>query len=276
MLINSSVWDNAPHMAIIPAIFGGIHSGSFFKKCLCWSILFVFRGFHTVSWGIRTAALGVLLALLAGSPAAFAADPWEKTNVRIYAFNKFLDGWLLRPIAVAYTNVFPNVVRQGVGNFFSNIDDINVLANDLLQLKLRDAATDSGRLLINTTVGVGGVIDVASSVGLNKNEEDFGQTFGRWGVGAGPYVVLPFFGASSARDSIGLVLDTLFNPIQYYQEEGARTTLTIISYVDDRASVLSMEGLISGNEYLFVREAYLQQREYLVNDGAYYDDFDDF
>ena len=224
----------------------------------------------------RTAVWSVLLALLAGSPMALAADPWEKTNIRIYTFNKFLDGWLLRPVAVVYNTVMPNVVRQGIGNFFSNIDDVNVLANDLLQLKLRDAASDSGRLLINTTVGIGGVIDVASSVGLIKNEEDFGQTFGRWGIGAGPYVVIPFFGPSSARDSVGLVLDTLFNPIQYYQQDEARSTLTIVSFIDDRASVLSMEGLISGDEYLFVREAYLQQREYLVNDGAYYDDFDDF
>lgn len=223
-----------------------------------------------------TAAWSVLVALFAGSPAALAADPWEKTNVRIYAFNKYLDGLLLRPVAVVYNTVMPNIVRQGIGNFFSNIDDVNVLANDLLQLKLRDAASDSGRLLLNTTVGIVGIIDVASSIGLIKNEEDFGQTFGRWGVGAGPYVVIPFFGPSSARDSVGLVLDTLFNPIQYYQQNEARSTLTIISFTDDRASVLAMEGLISGDEYLFVREAYLQQREYLVNDGAYYDDFDDF
>lgn len=220
--------------------------------------------------------VGVLSILVLGSTAVIADDPWEKTNQRIYRFNTFLDGWLLRPVAVTYNAVVPGLVRQGIGNFFSNVDDVNVLANDLLQLKLRDAATDSGRLLINTTVGLAGVIDVASSVGLSKNEEDFGQTFGRWGVGSGPYVVLPFFGPSSARDSVGLVLDTLFNPIQYYDEESVRHTVTALRYIDDRASVLSMEGLISGDEYLFVREAYLQQREYLVNDGAYYDDFDDF
>ncbi len=225
---------------------------------------------------LKFASWGLLVTLFAGNPLAFAADPWEETNAKIYAFNKKLDGWVLRPIAVAYVKITPNIVRQGIGNFFSNIDDVNVLANDLLQLKFRDAASDSGRLLINTTVGVGGIIDVASSVGLTKNEEDFGQTFGRWGVGAGPYVVLPFFGSSSVRDSFGLVLDTMFNPIQYYQEDGARTTLTVLGFVDDRASVLSLEGLISGDEYLFVREAYLQQREYLVNDGAYYDDFDDY
>lgn len=220
--------------------------------------------------------MGVLGILVLGSSAVIAADPWEKTNRRIDRFNNFMDSWLLRPVALTYSTVMPGVIRQGVGNFFSNVDDINVLANDLLQLKLMDAASDSGRLLINTTVGLAGVIDVASSVGLSKNEEDFGQTFGRWGVGSGPYVVLPFFGPSSARDSVGLVLDTLFNPIQYYEDGRVRTTLTALRYIDDRASVFSMEGLISGDEYLFVREAYLQQREYLVNDGAYYDDFDDF
>ena len=224
----------------------------------------------------RKLACVVASSLLLTSPVSHANDPWESANTRIYAFNKLLDTWLLRPVAVAYNNVMPGVVRQGVGNFFSNIDDVNVLANDLLQLKLRDAASDSGRLVINSTVGIGGIIDVASSVGLSKNEEDFGQTFGRWGVGSGPYVMLPFFGPSSVRDSVGLVLDTLFNPIQYHNDDSARSTLLLLGQLDDRASVVAMEGLISGDEYLFIREAYLQQREYLVNDGAYNDDFDDF
>lgn len=218
----------------------------------------------------------MLGALLLCSGQAFANDPWESMNTRIFVFNKFVDGWLLRPVAVVYNNGMPTIVRQGIGNFFSNIDDVNVLANNVLQLKLQDAASDSGRLLINTTVGIGGVIDVASSVGLGKNEEDFGQTFGRWGIGAGPYVVLPFFGPSSLRDSFGMVLDTMFNPIQYYQDESTRHTLTALKLLDNRASVLAMENLISGDEYLFLREAYLQQREYLVSDGAYYDDFEDY
>lgn len=207
---------------------------------------------------------------------AVANDPWEAANTKVYHFNKVLDNLLLRPIAVGYNNFLPAIVRQGIGNFFSNIDDVNVLANDLLQLKLRDAATDSGRLIINSSVGFAGIIDVASSVGLSKNEEDFGQTFGRWGVGAGPYLMLPLFGPSSMRDSLGLVLDTVFNPIQYHKDDSLRTTLLVLGQLDDRASIIAMEGLISGDEYLFIREAYLQQREYLVNDGAYYDDLDDF
>lgn len=228
---------------------------------------------NSVVNAVKGAVLG---ALLLCSAQAFANDPWEATNVRIYAFNKVVDGWLLRPVAIVYNNGVPTIIRQGIGNFFSNIDDVNVLANNVLQLKIQDAVSDSGRLLINTTVGIGGVIDVASSVGLAKNEEDFGQTFGRWGIGAGPYVVLPFFGPSSVRDSVGMVLDSMFNPIQYHNDDSTRNSLTVLKLIDNRASVLSMENLISGDEYIFLREAYLQQREYLVSDGAYYDDFDDY
>ena len=219
-------------------------------------------------------SLAIGLSLI--SPSALADDPWETTNTKIFKFNKRLDDLVLRPIAHGYNAIVPRVVRQGVGNFFSNIDDINVLANDLLQLKFSAAATDTGRLLINTTIGVVGVVDVASSMGLNKNEEDFGQTFGHYGIGTGPYVMLPFFGPSSVRDSFGLVLDTVFNPIQYHDEASVRTLLVGMEQLDSRASVVVMEGLISGDEYLFLREAYLQQREYLVSDGQVQDDFDDW
>lgn len=216
------------------------------------------------------------LGFMLSSPNALANDPWEETNTKVFKFNKKLDNWILRPIAHGYNAAVPQVMRQGVGNFFSNIDDINVLANDLLQLKFAAAASDTGRLVINTTIGVVGIVDVASSMGLNKNEEDFGQTFGHWGVGTGPYVMLPFFGPSTVRDSFGLVLDTVFNPIQYHDEESVKTLLLGMEQLDSRASVVGMEGLISGDEYLFLREAYLQQREYLVSDGEVEDDFDDW
>jgi phospholipid-binding lipoprotein MlaA len=170
----------------------------------------------------------------------------------------------------------PRFARQGIGNFFSNLDDINVFVNDLLQLKLDDALVDSGRLLVNTTIGVGGVFDFASDFGLQKHEEDFGQTLGRWGVGSGPYLMLPIFGASNARDSVGLILDTLFNPIQYQDSSSARLALFVLRETDTRSSLLALDELIIGNRYLFIREAYVQRREYLVQDGNVANDFGAF
>jgi len=217
-----------------------------------------------------------LLLLITLTSPANAADPWQNTNRRIFQFNDFFDTLLVRPIAVIYSTALPRPVRQGIGNFFSNIDDINVFVNDLLQLKFDDALTDSGRFLVNSTIGLAGVMDVASSFGMNKNEEDFGQTLGFWNVPAGPYVMLPALGPSSVRDALGLVLDTLFNPIQYRDEYPLRTSLMLIEEIDARASVLALDELISGDKYLFLREAYLQRRDYLVADGMVEDEFGGF
>lgn len=219
-----------------------------------------------------------LLLLVSQSPALGQeeVDPWRETNEHIFAFNDFFDRNLVRPVANTYMTFLPRVARQGIGNFFSNLNDINVLVNDLLQLKLSDALSDSGRFLINTTVGVVGILDVASNVGLEKNEEDFGQTLGFWGVRSGPYVVLPVFGSSNVRDTFGLILDTVFNPIQYHDEPSLRLTLFILEQIDTRASLLSLDELVTGNRYLFVREAYLQRRQYLVNDGQAEDEFGAF
>jgi phospholipid-binding lipoprotein MlaA len=203
-------------------------------------------------------------------------DPWRDTNERIFAFNDFFDRILVRPVATTYTTFVPRFARQGIGNFFSNLNDINVFVNDLLQLKFDAALSDSGRFAINTTLGIVGFIDVASDLGLQKNEEDFGQTLGFWGVESGPYVVLPVFGSSNVRDSFGLVLDTLFNPIQYHDEAEVRLSLFVLQEIDTRASLLSLDELVSGNRYLFFREAYLQRREYLVADGQVEDEFGGF
>jgi phospholipid-binding lipoprotein MlaA len=203
-------------------------------------------------------------------------DPWRETNERIFAFNDFFDQLLVRPVANTYTVVLPRFARQGIGNFFSNLNDINVFVNDLLQLKLDAALSDSGRFFINSTLGVVGFVDVASGMGLRKNEEDFGQTLGVWGIQSGPYVVLPVFGSSNVRDSFGLVLDTLFNPIQYHDDSEVRLGLFVLQETDTRASLLSMDELVTGNRYLFFREAYVQRREYLVNDGQIDDEFADF
>ncbi len=174
----------------------------------------------------------LLLVFLSPVVSAQTYDPWREGNQRVFAFNDFFDQLLVRPIASTYTFFMPRVVRQGVGNFFSNVRDVNVAVNDLLQFKFQDALSDSGRILINTTIGVWGLIDVASDLGLEKHEEDFGQTLGAWGVGSGPYVVLPVFGASNLRDSFGLVLDTVFNPLQYIDEPSAKLSLFVVEEID--------------------------------------------
>lgn len=207
---------------------------------------------------------------------AQSVDPWRGTNERIFAFNDFFDQLLVRPVAATYTTFVPRFARQGIGNFFSNINDINVFVNDLLQLKFDAALSDSGRFFINSTLGIIGFIDVATGMGLEKNEEDFGQTLGAWGIESGPYVVLPVFGSSNVRDSFGLVLDTLFNPIQYHDEAEVRLGLFVVEEIDSRASLLSLDELVSGDRYLFFREAYVQRRDYLVNDGQIEDEFGDF
>lgn len=203
-------------------------------------------------------------------------DPWQRTNERIFRFNDYFDQLLVKPVARTYTLFVPRVARQGIGNFFSNVDDINVLVNNLLQLKLNDALSDSGRFVVNTTIGVVGIFDVATGLGLEKHEEDFGQTLGRWGVGTGPYVMLPVFGASNLRDSLGLVMDTLFNPIQYHDEESLRFTLFLLKETDSRSGLLALDELITGDRYLFIREAYIQRREFLVTDGQIVDEFGEF
>ena len=204
------------------------------------------------------------------------SDPWRQANAVVFKWNDYFDQLLVRPTAFAYTNLLPRGARQGVGNFFSNVDDVNVFANDLLQLKFGAALSDGGRFVLNSTLGIAGFFDVASSVGLRKNEEDFGQTLATWGVGAGPYVMLPVFGASTARDSVGLVLDTLFNPVQYVEDRSLRLGLYMLDETDSRSGILALDELITGDRYLFVREAYLQRREFLISDGKMADQFGDF
>lgn len=222
------------------------------------------------------AFLLLLCVFVASDAAAQTDDPWRETNQRLFKLNDYFDQLIVRPVASTYTLFIPRVARQGIGNFFSNIDDINVFVNDLLQLKLDAAMNDSGRLLVNSTLGLGGILDIASGFGLYKNEEDFGQTLGRWGVGTGPYVMLPVFGASNVRDSFGLILDTLFNPIQYHEDESFRLTLFLVKETDSRSGLLALDELITGDRYLFVREAYVQRRDYLVADGQVEDEFGDF
>ncbi|MFP6838638.1 MAG: VacJ family lipoprotein [Pseudohongiellaceae bacterium] len=206
-------------------------------------------------------------SVLASNAMAQTLDPWRVSNERIFNFNDFIDEIVVKPVARTYSLFVPRFGRQFIGNFFSNIDDINVFVNDLLQLKFDAAVSDCGRFLINSSIGLFGFFDVATGFGLRKNEEDFGQTLAHWGAGTGPYVVLPMFGASNVRDSFGLVLDTLFNPVQYQNEESLRITFWLLEELDARARVLALDELIVGDEYLFIREAYIQRRGFLISDG---------
>ena len=223
------------------------------------------------------ATLFAMLLLSALAPLATAAetDPLEGFNRKIDAFNQFGDRWLIRPAAVTYRTLMPEVVDQGVTNMFNNVREPITIVNDLLQFKFKKAGADTGRLLLNSTVGLLGFFDVAAKAGLPRQVEDFGQTLGYWGVPAGPYVVIPLLGPSNLRDAFGQIPDAFANPIAYIDDDLPRFSALSLYYVDLRADIIDVEGLISGDQYVFVRDAYLQDREYLVKDGAVVDDFGD-
>lgn len=219
----------------------------------------------------------VSIFCLSVSSASFAEDenpdPWEGLNRKIYSFNEFFDKYLLKPVAKAYDWVLPEPVNKGVTNVFGNLSETKNFLNDVLQLKFRDATDDAGRFLVNTTFGVVGLFDVASRWGIEKNEEDFGQTLAVWGVNSGPYVVLPFLGPSTVRDGVGLIPDYYSVPQAYIDHTRTKNTVYGVDFVDQRADLLKAEELIGGDKYLFIRDVYLQRREFLATDGAAEDDF---
>jgi phospholipid-binding lipoprotein MlaA len=226
---------------------------------------------------IKAAAATALLAL-AGSIQAQEAqnpDPWEGFNRSVYTFNDTMDRYFMRPVAKGYRAVTPDPVEDGLGNAFNNLLEVRNIVNDILQWKWGQAANDTGRFLVNSTVGIVGLFDVAQHIGLPENDggEDFGQTLAVWGVGSGPYVVLPFLGPSTLRDGLGLPIDNQMDLIGYIDHVPTRNTTWAVSLVDTRAGLLEAEELISGDRYTFLRDAYLQRREYVINDGAVEDDF---
>lgn len=235
---------------------------------------------HHLEHSVRKALLVAGLGLSLFSPLLHAQgdeqDPLIGFNRKMHAVNMSLDSYLLRPAAVSYDKVMPDVAKRGVTNFFSNLEDVNVLVNNLLQFKLKSALQDSGRLVINTTVGIGGLIDVATDIGLEKHDEDFGQTLGYWGIKPGPYLELPVLGSFTFRDAVGFIPDRVFNPVTWIKDDETRWGLIALDVVDSRRALLSSEELLSGDEYIFIRDAYLQRREYLVADGVVYDEWDDF
>ena len=214
-------------------------------------------------------------ALLApfAAQAATEEDPWESINRPIFRFNDTVDTYALKPIAQGYQAVTPQFLEDGIHNIFLNLGDVTNLANNVLQLKFHNAGVDTARLIVNTTFGIGGFFDVGTKMGLQRNDEDFGQTLGYWGVGSGPYVMLPLLGPSTVRDAIAKYPDTYTEPYRYIDHVPTRNTTLAVDVVDTRATLLQAEKLIRGDKYSFIRNAYLQNREFKVKDGEVEDDF---
>lgn len=203
-------------------------------------------------------------------------DPYESFNRKVFAFNEFLDRWFLKPVAKGYRYVTPDAVDKGVSNVFDNLGEIRNLLNAGLQGDLKHMGVSTGRFLINSTIGLAGLFDVADKVGLSERQEDFGQTMGAWGLESGPYIVLPFLGASTMRDAPGSLVDWFTSPLSYIDDEAVAYSLRALDIIDTRADLIDSEELITGDRYTFIREVYLQQRRAGVNNGLVDDDFDSF
>ena len=219
------------------------------------------------------AALVALAALASGCATVDAGDPrdpFEGFNRGMYRFNEAVDEAVLKPVATAYRDTLHEEVRGRVRNFFSNIEDVFIGVNNVLQGKLEEGVQDWARVGFNTTFGLLGLHDVASDMGLEKHNEDFGQTFGRWGAGTGPYLVLPIFGSSNVRDGIGLGLDMYADPVSEVRPINLRNSLTVLRVVNVRADLLEASRILEQaalDKYVFQRDAYLQRRRSLVYDG---------
>jgi phospholipid-binding lipoprotein MlaA len=216
------------------------------------------------------AAALVLLAGCASAVEGDPRDPFEGLNRGIYAFNQKLDDWVMKPVAETYEDGVPREVRDRVRNVFANLADPMIGANNLLQGKFTEGVEDLWRFVINTTVGLLGMHDPASDLGLEKHNEDFGQTFGRWGMGPGPYLVLPVLGSNSVRDGVGTVGDFYTNPLTDLRPNHVRNSAYAVRAVQTRADLLDASRVLEEaalDKYVFQRDAYLQRRRSLVYDG---------
>ena len=224
-----------------------------------------------ISITLKLVLLSIVLALTGCATNGDPRDPLEPLNRGVYKFNDAVDQAVFKPVAKGYKAVLPNPVRTGVGNFFANIDDALIAVNNLLQFKFGAALSDVGRLLTNTTIGVGGLFDVASGFGLEKHNEDFGQTLGYWGIGDGPFLMLPLLGPSNVRDTVGLAAYYYLDPVWNLSHIPTRNTLGAIRVVDRRARLLDAEKILDEaalDPYTFLRDAYIQQRRNLIYDGS--------
>jgi len=212
-----------------------------------------------------------------------ASDPWEPMNRRVNAFNDNVDKVTLKPLAKAYEAVLPQFVRRGINNFSENLFIPRSIVNNLLQGKIKNSLSETGRFLANTTLGMGGLIDVGSDLGLEPHREDFGQTLAVWGVPDGPYIVLPILGPHTLRDAAMVPLDFALDPVFHIDHDRTRLTVQVIRAIDVRAQLFVAEALIadSFDRYLSIRESYLQNRQFQIYDGDppededFYDDFEE-
>ena len=216
------------------------------------------------------AAVFALVTGCATGPNANPSDPFEPFNRGVFTFNDKLDEAVLVPVSTAYVNVLPSMVRTGVNNFFGNLGDVWSFANSVAQLKLQNSAETFMRVNVNTFFGLGGLLDVATEAGIDRHDEDFGQTLGRWGVAAGPYIVLPVLGPSTLRDTIAKPVDFYGDGLNALNDVAWRNSLTVLRVVDKRSQYLRAGRLIDDaalDKYSFTRDAFLQRRRSLIQDG---------
>ncbi len=222
----------------------------------------------------------MLLALPAGLVLAESEaknpDPFEPFNRKMFALNDSLDTWLLRPIAKGYDWVMPDIAQRGVGNMFANMYDVNGAINSVLQGRFQRAAQCTGRFLVNSTLGIAGLFDVATPMGISPYRTDFGHTLAIWGFDTGPYLMVPVFGPRTIRSGTGTIFDTYTSVPAYIEDVRLRNTLWGLELVDGRARLLNTDELITGDRYIFLRDAYLQSRETFVNEGVVQDSFSDY
>ena len=207
-------------------------------------------------------------------------DPFEDLNRDIFIFNEKLDEKLLKPAALTYRKVTPQIARTGVTNFFNNLEEIDTTINQVLQGEIKYAFNDASRFVINSTIGLLGLIDVASKMGLERHEEDFGQTLGVWGFNSGPYIMIPFLGPSNPRDLLSRPISSFLSGTFAMEDNDVKLTLIGIDALETRERLLDAETLIIGDKYIFVKDAYVQSREYEINNGStendeFLDDMDD-
>ena len=207
-------------------------------------------------------------------------DPYENLNRKTFQFNENLDEKIAKPIAKIYSE-FPPPIKSGVTNFFNNLEEVDTFINQLLQGKPKESLNDLTRFIINSTIGLAGFIDVASKIGLERHEEDFGQTLGVWGVGQGPYIMLPVLGPSTLRDTLSRPVSSFLSVTFHMTETDVNIALKSIDAIETRERLLEVESLLSGDKYSFVKDAYIQSINYEVKDGIdveddFIDDMDDF